>query len=380
MADEKQKMTSSYKAVFVFSIIMSVLMFVLYSAEYQTTHKASSTAIPFLLWCYQAWLIYKQQNAKLVGFYKAMLWIGGIALAILSLMLASNTDIAIYGFDAPKLIGIAVMLGIYYGLLQYFKQQLVNPSVTSATSNNSNASNEDYLRAEAEFNSSQRDAGLWVRCFAEADGNEAIAKARYIKNRASQFTSNSMSKNKDFEDSNTFIINIIGKLAMFGVAGFFLYVVYVVCIGYFGLPSTDIVSKITGIVSKKEEFYDVSFCTWHLQRSNQCEIQPKLGKAKFNVDKQSSQVIITTIRDDGKKDIIEKLENCAVVDEKNWKCGGELKTDNSIGSGYFTHTIKASFQSNNGEITTSAEDYKSYEKYKLTFQLYSDYPIYTKQQ
>ena len=185
MADEKQKMTSSYKAVFVFSIVMSVLMFVLYSAEYQTTHKASSTAIPFLLWCYQAWLIYKQQNAKLVGFYKAMLWIGGIALAILSLMLASNTDIAIYGFDAPKLIGIAVMLGIYYGLLQYFKQQLVNPSITSTTSNNANASNEDYLRAEAEFNSAQRDAGLWVRCFAEADGNEAIAKARYIKSRAS---------------------------------------------------------------------------------------------------------------------------------------------------------------------------------------------------
>ena len=185
MADEKQKMTSSYKAVFVFSIVMSVLMFVLYSAEYQTTHKASSTAIPFLLWCYQTWLIYKQQNAKLVGFYKAMLWIGGIALAILSLMLASNTDIAIYGFDAPKLIGIAVMLGIYYGLLQYFKQQLVNPSITSTTSNNANASNEDYLRAEAEFNSAQRDAGLWVRCFAEADGNEAIAKARYIKSRAS---------------------------------------------------------------------------------------------------------------------------------------------------------------------------------------------------
>ena len=183
MADEKQKMTSSYKAVFVFSIVMSVLMFVLYSAEYQTTHKASSTAIPFLLWCYQAWLIYKQQNAKLVGFYKAMLWIGGIALALLSLMLIGNVDV--YGVNVLKLIGIAVMLGIYYGMLQYFKQQLVNPSITSTTSNNANASNEDYLRAEAEFNSAQRDAGLWVRCFAEADGNEAIAKARYIKSRAS---------------------------------------------------------------------------------------------------------------------------------------------------------------------------------------------------
>ena len=146
MADEKQKMTSSYKAAFVFSIVMTVLMFVLYSAEYQTTHKASSTAIPFLLWCYQTWLIYKQQNAKLVGFYKAMLWIGGIALAILSLMLASNTDIAIYGFDAPKLIGIAVMLGIYYGMLQFFKQQLVNPSVTSTTSNIHIPSNDEITK------------------------------------------------------------------------------------------------------------------------------------------------------------------------------------------------------------------------------------------
>ncbi len=239
MADEKQKMTSSYKAAFVFSIVMSVLMFVLYSAEYQTTHKASSTAIPFLLWCYQTWLIYKQQNAKLVGFYKAMLWIGGIALAILSLMLASNTDIAIYGFDAPKLIGIAVMLGIYYGLLQYFKQQLVNPSVTSATSNNSNASNEDYLRAEAEFNSSQRDAGLWVRCFAEADGNEAIAKARYIKSRAIQSTTSSITaqanvSNNEFQQStdkdllekltntkNLLIVETAILLAILIAAGYF---------------------------------------------------------------------------------------------------------------------------------------------------------------
>ena len=350
MMNEKQKMTSSYKAVFVFSIVMSVLMFVLYSAEYQTTHKASSTAIPFLLWCYQTWLIYKQQNAKLVGFYKAMLWIGGIALALLSLMLIGNVDV--YGVNVPKLIGIAVMLGIYYGMLQFFKQQLVNPSVTSKTSNNSNASNDDYLRAEVEFNSAQRDAGLWARCFAEADGNEATAKARYIKSRASKVNTNPPSNNKFFEDSKSIVISTFKKLAILNIAGLVLLIVYVVYKAIFALPSTNIVNKITDIVSKKEVVYDVYSCIDYMNTTKDECAREVTKTAKFSIDKNTSQVIIsyTPTKDPSKINII-KLDKCIVIDSKNWKCGGDFTTE-SYGSGISSIHFDPTYKSNEGVITT----------------------------
>ena len=82
------------------------------------------------------------------------------------------------------------MLGMYYEMLQFFKEQLVNPPVTKATSNISIASDDDYLHAVEEFESELRDKGLWARCFAEADGNEALAKAKYLKVCATNLSNN----------------------------------------------------------------------------------------------------------------------------------------------------------------------------------------------
>lgn len=55
----------------------------------------------------------------------------------------------------------------------------------------------DYLRAEEEFESELRDKGLWARCFAEADGNQVIARARYIKTRAIRISQNSLVDKKE---------------------------------------------------------------------------------------------------------------------------------------------------------------------------------------
>ena len=258
MNNEKQKMTSSYKAVFIFAIAMTVLMFAFYSSEYQTTHKASSTAIPFLLWCYQTLLIYKQQNVKLVGFYTAVLWVGSIGLALIGLMMASNTDIAMYGFDVTKTIGLAVMLAIYYGMLQFFKQQFASSSFTNTPSNSTNLSNDDYLRAEVEFNSELKDAGLWARCFAEADGNEVIAKARYIKNRATQssptdVTAHTTISSSQFEQSsNKDLLEKLNDTKKLLIAETTILVAVLIAVGYFAMPvNKDKLQSLLG-VSKYE--------------------------------------------------------------------------------------------------------------------------------
>ena len=166
----KQKMTSSYKAVFVFSILMIFVGLVSSTAR----HGYSAASV---IWGIQTWYIYKQRNAELVGGYIALLWLGGIAFAIISLFLLLDTNAAIYGFSYITLIEIAVMMAIYYGMLQFFKQQLVTPSVT-------NTNNANYLNAEQEFKSELKDIELWKKCYVEAGGNAAIAKKIYIKSRA----------------------------------------------------------------------------------------------------------------------------------------------------------------------------------------------------
>jgi hypothetical protein len=49
---------------------------------------------------------------------------------------------------------------------------------------NPNHDEELYAQAAAELEDGTRDEGLWAKCFAECDGEENKAKARYIKTRA----------------------------------------------------------------------------------------------------------------------------------------------------------------------------------------------------
>lgn len=45
-----------------------------------------------------------------------------------------------------------------------------------------------YAQALREFESDNRNEGLYAKCFAEADGDEDKAKARYIKNRVNELS------------------------------------------------------------------------------------------------------------------------------------------------------------------------------------------------
>lgn len=55
---------------------------------------------------------------------------------------------------------------------------------------NPNHDEELYAQAAAELEDGNRDEGLWAKCFAECDGEENKAKARYIKTRAERLPKN----------------------------------------------------------------------------------------------------------------------------------------------------------------------------------------------
>lgn len=62
---------------------------------------------------------------------------------------------------------------------------------TSSTAGHDNAGNDEEFFALAlrELESNRAVEGLWAKCFAEADGNDNKAKARYLRSRAAQFKS-----------------------------------------------------------------------------------------------------------------------------------------------------------------------------------------------
>ncbi|MBU3588520.1 hypothetical protein [Polynucleobacter sp. 80A-SIGWE] len=182
MSNLKQPMSGSYKAVFAFAIFM---MFVLLLG-------GSKGGAGVLLWGYTAWLMYKRNNQSLVSLYKVLLWfeviVGGIGLVVL----AFNEDdgATIFAYAALILLAIAIS----FGLLKFFESQIAvsatktsnnlysNTSAVTASSQKTIVDSDDaWEMALNEFNSANRNEGLWAKCFANNHGDENKAKADYLK-------------------------------------------------------------------------------------------------------------------------------------------------------------------------------------------------------
>ena len=56
----------------------------------------------------------------------------------------------------------------------------------TASANEAQPSEAHWAQALAEFDGPARRHGLWAKCFAEAGGVEAVAKAAYLNERAKQ--------------------------------------------------------------------------------------------------------------------------------------------------------------------------------------------------
>ncbi len=242
-------MSSSYKAVLIFSILMLIgtLLSLLDSEQ-------KSNAIGILYWGYIIWHMLKRNNKTLAISLKYFLWfvlfsgvLGGIALGYFSFEDSS--------FRAALVMYLAIfsfVALIDYLLLQFFELQVLNDRVSELTSNsppsysdlnvnnkkNSNSENnsptnqpttqflsqntaqscyqnsqeEIYLKIYEELENKTFDKALWIRLFSEFNGDENKTKAQYVRERFTVLNGKNLSNpNSPSETTSSKEINRTSK-------------------------------------------------------------------------------------------------------------------------------------------------------------------------
>jgi hypothetical protein len=237
MSFGKFPMSTSYKIVFALSILM---IFVVIIGGAISSSKALGFAIWY--WGYTAWKMYKRDNESLVLIQKFMLWFEAIAFSVaLAVLLFSDSDLKKYVDVTPLEVvtfGSASML-ITYSLLVFFKKQLSANLIIGFSDRIDAASIEDkYWEGASRELSLKRNEAAWAKSFAMSDGDEAKAKALYIKNRALDLmkadaavvvsTSSSHSNRNEsliLSEIKLFwsYFNLVGKISIIGIVVLFAY-------------------------------------------------------------------------------------------------------------------------------------------------------------
>ena len=186
MANLNPKMSASYRAIFILSILMAFAVLMAGAAT-----KSNGAGLGVLLWGYQAWLMYKRDNTALVSLTKAILWVQAIAFCILfSVLLFSKSDAKAYIDITPQvLILLAILcIGIEYFFYRFFRSQAGLSALTYPTSvvNSSSIEDEFWEKALRELEGVRHEA-TWARALAESAGNMDLARSNYIKQRAMNF-------------------------------------------------------------------------------------------------------------------------------------------------------------------------------------------------
>jgi hypothetical protein len=127
MTNPKQKMSASYRAIFIFSIFMVFVVLVVGAIT-----KSNMSGIGMIFWGLTAWLMNKRKNTELVIFYKLKLWFDAIALLFFTVIYFVTNDIINKTTGISSLIigGILVIdISFTYALYRYF----INHSILSPT-------------------------------------------------------------------------------------------------------------------------------------------------------------------------------------------------------------------------------------------------------
>jgi hypothetical protein len=183
MSSLKYPMSTSYKAVFLLSILMIFVVIIVGAMS-----GSKSVGFGIWYWGYTAWKMYKRDNVSLVSLQKTMLWFEGIAFALgFGVLLSSGEDVRRYVDVTPiGFLFIAIVtIGLTYLLFVFFSAQ--NGGVAKAASKQflgDAIADKFWEVASVEFENA-RNTAVWARCYSECDGDEAKAKAQYLRIRAS---------------------------------------------------------------------------------------------------------------------------------------------------------------------------------------------------
>jgi len=281
MSSTKMPMSTSYKAVFALSILM---IFVVIIGGAMSGSKSVGFGIWY--WSYTAWKMYKRDNDALVSLQKIMLWFEAVAFSIaLAVLLFSDSDVTRYVGVTP--IGLtviaAISIGITYSLYRYFQRQLriSNGSIFVPVSVDK-ASDKHWEQASKELDSVRHEA-TWAKSVSAAEGDEAKARAFYLKMRAMALQNieneanmdvankgvGTASKNSEAPNSNLKrVIVVFAVLATVGTVAFFSYEAH----------KSSATEVVDGVTQKKFSLYrqlsDGNKIRWN--RDSECFIKMTL--------------------------------------------------------------------------------------------------------
>jgi hypothetical protein len=187
MSSEKSPMSTSYKIVFVLSLLM---IFVVIIGGFIGGSKSVGFGIWY--WGYTAWLMFKRDNVGLVSLQKIMLWIQCIAFAVvLGVLLFSDSDVRRFVDITPVVLIVLFIfsLCITYLLHKFFLGQGKGKSDFNFSDGGSSVNDTKlWEQVSEELKNGKRIDSLWTRAFADADGDSSKANARYIKLRIEQLS------------------------------------------------------------------------------------------------------------------------------------------------------------------------------------------------
>ena len=230
MSNTKPKMSATYRAIFILSILMVFIVLIVGAAT-----KSKTSGVGMWIWGYTAWLMYKRRISDLVSFYKTLLWFDIVMAAIALVALAFiESDVSRYvEYSSLNVILLfAVVISLTYGLYKYFYSLQNNPSFNSP---NGSTNADFWEQVSDEIKNGKRIDSLWIRAFSEADGDGNKANARYIKLRVEQLEAQNANKFNTSQSSNFKIqipsglrvfwdhFNNVGK---FGIVGIIILIVF----------------------------------------------------------------------------------------------------------------------------------------------------------
>jgi len=291
-------------------------------------------------------------------------WLGGWLMGV---SILSNP--VLHKSDADIIIGTAIMAiaSFAVGFVIGYVWRMYKPANKAINKQNSLNENDEVFweQASAELNSSNRNEGLWAKCFAESNGDETKAKAQYLSSKVAK-----LKAEHTYQTPTTTAIKndkqnyfLYGAIALASVGVFYLF------------SST---TAFTPTEHTRNITYNVFACKDVLTTSDNCDRELS-STAKITVDKPKQQVTIdlTNIKTNEVKKYL--LTDCNVIDGNNWTCGGKVSVLDSSTSEKEVRYKNPTFTMKDGTINTVGYTISNYRNGQLTFSSYKPGVIFVAQ-
>jgi hypothetical protein len=175
------KMSGSYKLVFAFWCLVTLAQLF-----YASLAKTPFSSVMVMVYGYLSWLLYNKDYEKL-RIYLKIVFGSALLLGLAALQMENLSVFGPFGMSRQELVaGSSLMLGVYAATYIYIRRKAISTTKQLSVSSimlDDEISDAAWQEAARELAREKHEA-TWARAFSQAEGDEAKAKAFYLKLRA----------------------------------------------------------------------------------------------------------------------------------------------------------------------------------------------------